>query len=486
VRLAIYDGTASTVLWQSGVVPVTQPNAVVAATIASGTPTSLILPQGTYFLGFQTDSKQPLASYTAGNPGDGVDAPQPFGPFVNLTPANSLSTSNLYTEYINYAATPMAFVSFASFDNPGLVATPVTYTLTVTAARSYTVDFGDGSPIVNGTFTPNAPANVSHTYTIPGSYAVKASITDGATTLNASATEVVPSPSSNGYGVTNVSNGIMDVLNPATGLILGLHNSNGGVLQMGVALQNPTGMNWTASTHFNDIAANIDDVPGIRPVHAYVKHGIWVAKSTAYDATNTPFAAARKMLALSAKETGETLPPEAKGRGRAIGDPPSNAITTKGIKGKFVFSVASPDNVSYSGTFLLPPGLDTAQMHELSFGVGNIVVNTNLSPKGKTTVIDNSNFLKSMHLKFKVKKGAVTKGGETATLTATITSAGLVAAGFDTEGVTKQSPDVSAGGSTQRSIQVAVLLAGVAYESSAPVVFAIAKNNLFGTIQGRH
>jgi hypothetical protein len=122
----------------------------------------------------------------------------------------------------------------------------------------------------------------------------------------------------------------------------------------------------------------------------------------------------------------------------------------------------------------------------MSIGIGNIIVNTMLDAHGKGTSTGGPNILKSLKVTYKkVKKGAVTLGGETALFTLSFSTTGIVAAGFDTEGISNRSTDIAPGRSGQRSVQLALLLDGTPYEFQAGVTFAVSKDSAFGTISGR-
>ena len=74
VRLALYDNAADpALLWESPSTANTASNDWLAVPIASGSPSSLLLTPGTYWLGWQVDTATPVPSYTAGTAGDGVD-----------------------------------------------------------------------------------------------------------------------------------------------------------------------------------------------------------------------------------------------------------------------------------------------------------------------------------------------------------------------------------------------------------------------------
>jgi len=104
LRLAIYEeGAMKTLLWQSGQITNTVTNGFVLSPISAGTPTTLQLPAGTYWLAWQVDTTKNVASYTAGSSGDGFYALQSYGTFpAEIGSAALTTTSEVWTEYITY------------------------------------------------------------------------------------------------------------------------------------------------------------------------------------------------------------------------------------------------------------------------------------------------------------------------------------------------------------------------------------------------
>jgi hypothetical protein len=72
IRLGLYDNSSpKNLLWQSGIISNTATNAWITVPIATGTPGTLALFPGTYWLAWQVDSTYDAPSYTAGASGDG-------------------------------------------------------------------------------------------------------------------------------------------------------------------------------------------------------------------------------------------------------------------------------------------------------------------------------------------------------------------------------------------------------------------------------
>ena len=330
---------------------------------------------------------------------------------------------------------------------------------------------------------------------MPGSYTVNATVNDGNSSVSASAQQEMPAPSSGGLGVPNISDNKDPVNNPLNGITVTVAASNGGVVQLGIDINSLTRDAFSVQTEFGDIAGRSTSVFGLHPTHQFLTRGIFIAKVTATSLASGQVAGfARKMLVISTKETDEHLPavraPNNIGDSlQTLTDPPNNLIATKSIKGKFIFDASKADSVSYSGTLKLPGGLNTKKPHEFDIGIGNIVANASVDAHGKGAISTGSGggtLLKKLKLTYlRIPKGGISKGGEEVRVDATFSTAGLVAAGFDTEGISNRATDVSPTQAANRNIQIGMLLDGVPYEILAPVTFSVSKDSLLGTIQGR-
>jgi hypothetical protein len=106
VRLAIYDDQSPKhLLWESAAIPNSAAGGWIAAPIASGAPSSLPLPAGTYWLAWQVDVATDVPSYTAGTSGDGFTIEQPFGPSPAAIAAPQ-STSEKWSIFLDYGVAP--------------------------------------------------------------------------------------------------------------------------------------------------------------------------------------------------------------------------------------------------------------------------------------------------------------------------------------------------------------------------------------------
>jgi hypothetical protein len=105
LRLAIYsEATTKTLLWQSGAVANTKAGGWLTVPLTQGTPATLTLNPGQYWLAWQTDSNDDVASDASGdNAWDSFVVNQPFGPFpARLGAAAITLTCEKWSEYLTY------------------------------------------------------------------------------------------------------------------------------------------------------------------------------------------------------------------------------------------------------------------------------------------------------------------------------------------------------------------------------------------------
>jgi len=111
VRLALYDNSSSPVLiWQSPPTANTVDNAWLTVPVNGGTPSSLLLSKGDYWLAWQVDTEAAVASYAPGAWGDGLYVPVTWGPFPASLQAGT-STAPTFTDerwsaYVTYDYPP--------------------------------------------------------------------------------------------------------------------------------------------------------------------------------------------------------------------------------------------------------------------------------------------------------------------------------------------------------------------------------------------
>ena len=118
IRLALYEeAMTKTLLWQSGQITNTATNDFVVAPISGGTPSSLELAAGTYWLAWQVDTNANVPSYTAGSAGDGFYALHSYGAFLAaLGSASVTTTDEVWTGYITYEPTPSGAKHWQRFE----------------------------------------------------------------------------------------------------------------------------------------------------------------------------------------------------------------------------------------------------------------------------------------------------------------------------------------------------------------------------------
>ncbi len=416
---------------------------------------------------------------------------------VTATVTDSFTTvTRTFTQTVAAGQAP-TISDFSSQQNPAPFNTALTIALTAADTDSttlqYTVNFGDGSAPATGSMPQSTTTTLTHAFAGGGDFIVSATVTDGALSATSQFTQTVLVPESGSGGVPNVSQGD-NVTNPIDGLGITVLSSDGGVIELSIDVSNlRAGSDISVSTEWGDINGRATVVPGLRPVHKYLSFGVFVATTTAVDrTTGKPIGKGRKTLVLSARETGnvggETTTTARTFRGSATPLPNATdpVVTLKTMKGKFNFNGSKTDSVNFSGTFKLPAGFDPSVPHEFSIGIGNIVIIASVDAKGNGKEINGSGALKKLKLSYKLKKGQISKGGELATVNATYNLAGMVNAGFDTEGISPRSTDATPGKTAPRTIQTGFTLDGAAYETQAPVQFTVSKNSEFGSIDGRN
>jgi hypothetical protein len=104
VRLGIYDDSSpKSLLWKSGEIPNQGANYFMPLQINAGTPSSLHLSAGTYWLTWQVDTTRNVPSYTKGNQGDGFFVPHKFTTLpAKLYNSEITTTDEVWSQYITY------------------------------------------------------------------------------------------------------------------------------------------------------------------------------------------------------------------------------------------------------------------------------------------------------------------------------------------------------------------------------------------------
>jgi hypothetical protein len=345
---------------------------------------------------------------------------------------------------------------------------------------NYHWDFGDGS---TGSGSP-----ITHAFPSDASWTVTVHVDNGAASSTATVLVTTLSPNSGGAGIPNVGDG-QSAPNPLNGFTITLVKSDGGLCQFNLDINALIRANFSVSTAFDTIDGRNSTVVGLQPVFKADQSGVYVATSSATDSTTNVLAGrARKTIGMSGAEVGAT--PQVK-------TPPKNhGIGKASTKGKFQFpkstaaSIATPDTVTFSGTIELPEGLDLSPTatREFQFSVGNIIDSITINSKGKSVGASKLGRLKKVSISFPhLPKGTTSTPASIITkFQVMVSQAGLSLNGFDTEGITNTYAASEKGmKSVKRSVQVAMVFAGVVWQTSAPVTFTLSPKADSGAISGR-
>jgi hypothetical protein len=177
VRLGIYDnGSPQNLLWDSGVLADATSGGWITVPITSGSPFSLALPAGIYWLAWQVDNTQDVPSYTAGAAGTGFVFDQFWGAFP-ATLSGATPTAENWSIFIDTGSAATASPSFTASPSPSATpsATPSasaaqTQAASATASPTTSPNFSDSpSPSFTATPSVSATATVSATAAPAGS-----------------------------------------------------------------------------------------------------------------------------------------------------------------------------------------------------------------------------------------------------------------------------------------------------------------------------
>lgn len=420
-----------------------------------------------------TNSTTGAFTYTASAGASGTDT---FA-FRVFDGASNSKFNALVTVTLQAGAAAPIISSITATPEVALLNTAVNFSVAASDPASlpltYAWDFTDGSPA--GTTNP-----VSHTFTTAGTYVVALTVSNGANIATSTVTVQVLTPNSGGETIVNVGDGKPPVSNPLSGITLKVTSSNGGVVELAVDLDALIREEFDVNTAFDTIKGRQNVRKGLRPTEKFVEPGVAVATTVATDAGSpTERGKARRQIAISSREVGQTVPFTA--------PPVDRTIENKSMKGKFLFSSTKADQFTFSGMFELPAGLDLSQDRTLEIGIGNVVDSVTISAKGKSSGA-NKNRISKAQLKYpKLPKGStLSVAGQKATLTLTMKGVDFSTQGFDTEGIaaTLRGDEVGQK-AVPRSIQTAISFGGSTWEGSIPVEFKLAKKADSGTIQNR-
>ncbi len=388
VRLGIVN-PPGTILWQSASMP-NVAGAEVVATIGSGSPTSLTLTAGTYYLAYITDSLKPVPSYTPGVAGDGFvsSGPQTLALAVSSPFIVTIPTADKYTEYLNYTAiSPISITAAANAaPNPANVNQTVAFSVTATGTNpplSYSWNFGDGSTAATG-------ASVNHAYASAGMFTAKVTITDALN--NTSSSQVIVTVNALPPPPMAFTSTPSAVPNPA-----GVNQS----VTFTAAASGGTGA-LTFSWTFGDASAQ---ATGASVVHPYLTLGTFTAHVTVTDTANKSVGA-DVVVTVKAPVVGTGNDSDGDGFSdafeNAVGTNPNDASSTPTgqpatagtlmpltvTKPKIKLNFAKPgtsDSISFSGTLPVSAGFKPSGAM-VSLDVGGVAKMLPLNGKGSNSV----------------------------------------------------------------------------------------------------
>ena len=202
-RLAIYNdngGNPSSLQWHSESTAATA-NAWNTIRIASGTPTSLTLNAGTYWLAWQWDSPNSGPSYTAGSSGDGKYVVQAYGSFPSSWSGGTSSAE----KWSIYATCPGISLTPTS-GTPGSSVTVSGSGFAANSALSAT--FIGTTVSLSGSHTTDASGNVpaDMTFAVPAStVGIKSVVVTDASANSASASFTVNPSVLDHFGFSSIS-----------------------------------------------------------------------------------------------------------------------------------------------------------------------------------------------------------------------------------------------------------------------------------------
>ncbi|MCY3023055.1 MAG: PKD domain-containing protein [Planctomycetota bacterium] len=418
-----------------------------------------------------------------GTTGSGATATHTYNAegFYKVTASLSDGTSTFTQSLTVEVRSPAnrVITDFIIAPNPADVGKEMTFTAIANANAGTVIfqwDFGDGAT--------DTGVTTKHAYAQPGEYTVVLTAYDLNGLRGSSSQKAYVMTDKGEKNIDDPSKGGQGVENKLNGLKVRVADSNNAVIALEVDVN---AVNRDAFEIKTDFGTGRTPVGGLRPVNKFETSGIYIATTTAADiATSEVKGKARKTLSISRLETGEN--PLVKNV------PASTQINLNSLKGKFIFADngqggAKPDAVSYITAIELPEGYDVKQEHSLSLAVGNVVDMVTITDKGGAASQGRLGRIKKLQIKYpKLPKGTtVLSAGRTAKVYVTLSTTSMSQKGFDTEGIT---PTLAAGEaghkSLARSIQMAFVLDGVAYESQAAVQFSLlGKNGEAGQISGR-
>lgn len=360
-----------------------------------------------------------------------------------------------------------ALTTFLATPNPAERNQSVAFTADVKLKgnnKSATLDFGDGTPpltLSGDSLVDSLKNGISRSFTADGAYEAKLTVTSSEQTEIATLFVIV---------------GRNTQVNPVTGMVSTSIVTPGTV---GVSIdisRVPGAVN--ISTNFSESLGR-EIVTGAIPTRASIASGIVVADSIATDAGGTQKGRVRKTIAVSSRNAQESGPND---------EPPTAVVNVKKFSGSFTFDGTKTDKVGFMGELTLPATFQpavkgaTAEGLRIHVGVGNVLDSVRVDAKGKPIGESEQGRLKKFKISFPKTADKPAK------ISGSIELMNASAAGFDTEGIqptlrTTESNLTKKG--VSRSVQLAIVIDGIAYDTLAPVLFKLATDTETGKIQTR-
>jgi hypothetical protein len=345
--------------------------------------------------------------------------------------------------------------------------------------------FGDMSPPIHAdgaTFISMLKSGITHTYTADGVYVVRVTLISGDEIADTRLFVIV---------------GDNWVVNSQNGAVGRLVKTPGGGVTLQVGVGNVPGA-MTAQTNFIDMKGNAAGRPpappppggqvGLAPSNTFVMPGVYVAEAMALDANGKPLGKLRKTIGISATDLGMSAVQADGTQISARGTTADSTITLTSMSGKFVFTSASADKVIFNGKITLPAGFTpkSATGNDITIAMGNVSDTIHLDAKNKLTLPTSLGYITKFTLIAPKLASGVATGTETAKVSMTMNTTGLVLKGFDSEGISVSlRSDESGQTSVARFVQVEMLVGGQSYSSLVQVSFATTSGSDFGVISGR-
>ncbi len=217
----------------------------------------------------------------------------------------------------------------------------------------------------------------------------------------------------------------------------------------------------------------------------FTSFGLFIAETMALDANDVPIVPTtllRKTVSVGKNNV------NARDSASPRDENTDETITLASMKAKFDFSASKLDTVVFTGTLPLPAGYapKNPSGNDIPVSMGNVIDSVHLDAKGRLTLPTAKGLIKVFKLTPPKLPTGVAAGGETAKVSFTMTSLGLSALGFDSEGITStvRSDELGMTG-VQRFVQVNMVIDNTTYSVLAPVQFTVDTSGDFGTFQGR-